>query len=310
MPVRGRARGWPSVAAGLVVAGVLAAYAPLDEASAFGELHPLVRPIAALVGGIVIGGPWSAVLPASPGRTATRGRSPRSRPAWWWPPTRLPAASGLPRATDRRLGRGDRIGLAIVAAAVTRTAQESESPGIGAVTLVALFGAVVAAAFHMEYVGRSTESAPAAVIVVVLLLTLLVWLLLSRALVRWSGTVAGPDAARFALTCAGAAGALFAASGRNHGIDWGSGWLPLVGVVAAAAGVLLTRRRPVIPWDAAGFGAAAVVALVLATVEANISQLPDGRHAHAAFTLGAALARTAAAGAICGLLTSADPRRS
>ncbi|HEV7707676.1 MAG TPA: hypothetical protein VGP16_05735 [Asanoa sp.] len=301
--VRGRARGWPTVAAGLVVAGALAAYAPLDEASAFGELHPLIRPIAALVGGMVIGGTVAAVLPAT-----RAGGDP-------WPVAAFAAGVvvGLPLAYRlspefpelRTVGWAEVIalGLAIVAAVVTRTPQESESPGVGAVTLVALFGAIVAAAFHMEYVGRATEHAPVAVIVVVLLLTVLVWALMSRALVRWSGTLAGPDAARFALTCAGAAAALFAASGRNQGIGFGWGWLPLAGIVAAAAGALLTRHRPAIPWDAAGIGVAAVVALVNATVQMNNPNFLMAGMPVAAFALGAALARTAVAGALCGLVT-------
>jgi hypothetical protein len=301
--LRGWARGWPTVAAGLVVAGALAAYAPLDEASAFGELHPLIRPIAALVGGIVIGGTVAAVMPATPADGDP------------WPAAAFAVGvvAGLPLVYRlppdfpelRTVGWAEVIalGLAIVAAVVTRTAQESESPGIGAVTLVALFGAIVAAAFHMEYVGRATESAPAAVIVVVLVLTVLVWVLMSRVLVRWSGTQAGPDAARFALTCAGAAAALFAASGRNQGLGWGWGWLPLLGIAAAAAGALLTRRRPAIPWDAAGIGAAALVALLLVTVQTENSNYLVAGMPVAAFALGAALARTTVAGALCGLVT-------
>ncbi|GIF53502.1 hypothetical protein DFJ67_4585 [Asanoa ferruginea] len=302
--VPGRAGGWPTVAAGLVVAGLLTAYAPLDGSSAlFGELHPLIRPVAALVGGVVIGATLAAVLPATPA-----GGDP-------WPVAAFAAGivAGLPLVLRlppdfpelRTLGWAEVIalGLAVVAAVATRTAQEPETPRIRAVTLVAVFGAIVGAAFHMEYVGRATESSPAAVVAVVLLLTVLVWVLISRVLVRWSGSVAGPDAARFALTCAGAAAALFSASGRNHGIGWGSDWLPLIGLLAAAAGAWLTRRRPAIPWDAAGIGAAALIALVITTVRTENSSFLIAGMPVAAFALGSALARTAVAGALCGLVT-------
>ncbi|HTF06901.1 MAG TPA: hypothetical protein VK659_01875 [Asanoa sp.] len=300
--VRGRARGWPTVAAGLVVAGLLAAYAPLDEASAFGELHPLIRPIAALVGGVVIGATLVAVQPATPA-----GGDP-------WPVAAFAAGAvaGVPLASRfspdfpelRTVGWAEVIalGLAIVAAIATRSIQESESPGFGAVTRVVVLGAVVGAAFHMEYVGRATERSPAAVIAVVLLMTAFVWFLLSRALVRWSGTVAGTDAARFALTCAGAAAALFASIGRNQAVVWYD-WLPLLGIVGAVAGVWLTRRRPAIPWDAAGIAGAALITLIIAAVPSENSTFPMIGMPVAAFALGAALARTALAGALCGLVT-------
>jgi hypothetical protein len=301
--VRGRARGWPVVAVGLLVAGLLAAYAPLDVDSAFGELHPLVRPVAAIVGGIVLGGLAVALLPASPA-----GGDP-------WPVaafaagvlvtvTRVPEfLPGLPEL--RQLGWSDVVALllATLAAIAVRPAGEARAPGIAAVAKVALLGALVGAAFHMEYVGRSTTSSPAAVVVLVLLLSLAVWVGLTWVLVGWSGRVAGADAARFALTCAGATGVLFTAGGGSLGTMYPTDWIPLLGLAAAIAGVLLTRLRPAVPWDAAGLAVAAVVTLVGVTVETIVVPLAAVGTAAAAFTLGAALARTATAGAICGLLS-------
>ncbi len=303
--VRGRARGWPVVAVALLVGGLFAAYAPLDPDSAFGELHPLVRPVAAIVGGIVLGGLAVAVLPAS-----AAGGDP-------WPVaafaagavvtiTRVPEF--LPSLPElRQLGWSDVVALllATVAAIAVRPTGEPRAPGIAAVTKVALLGAVVGAAFHMEYVGRSTTSAPGAVVVLVLLLTLAVWVGLTWVLVGWSGRVAGADAARFALTCAGATGVLFTAGGGSLGTMYATDWIPLLGLAAAIAGVLLTRIRPAVPWDAAGLAVAAVVTLVSVAVETIVVPLSAVGMAAAAFTLGAALARTATAGAICGLLTVA-----
>jgi hypothetical protein len=282
------------------VSGLLTAYAPTDPTN--GGTHPLIHPLAALVGGIMIGSVFVAVLPATPA-----GDDP-------WPVAAFAAGmtAGLPlvprflpdSADLRGLGWADVIAVVLAAAAAvaTRATEPDEAPRVGTVTRVALLGAVVAAAFHLGYVARATESSPSVLIVVVLLLTALAWFLVSRALVRWSGTVAGPDAARFALTCAGAVATLLATSGRNHAVVW-HGWLPLLGVAGAGAGVWLTRHRPAIPWDAAGIAVAALFALVVTTVPSDSSAGLILALPFAAFAIGAALGRTAVAGVVCGLVT-------
>ncbi|GIF66405.1 hypothetical protein Ais01nite_44400 [Asanoa ishikariensis] len=301
--VRGRARGWPVVAAGLLVAGLLAAYAPLDADSAFGELHPLVRPLAALVGGIVLGAVAVAVLPASPADGDP------------WPIAALTAGllvnlaiapDLLPRLPElRQLGWADVLALVLATAAaiLVRPAEEARTPGLVAVSRIALVGAVVGAVFHMQYADRAVAQSPAAVAVLVLVGTLAVWLGMTWWLVGWSGRAAGTDAARFALVCAGATGALFTASGRNLGIAWTHDFIPLLGVVAAIAGVLLARRLPAVPWDAAGLVVVSLLTLVLATTQSDGTALAMFGMPFAAFTLAAALARTSAAGALCGLVT-------
>ncbi|SNT24908.1 hypothetical protein SAMN05421812_1048 [Asanoa hainanensis] len=301
--VRGRARGWPLVAAGLLVGGLLATYAPLDAASALGELHPLVRLVAALVGGVVLGAAIVAVLPADPA-----GGDP-------WPIAAFTAGAlvGLPLAPDllpslpelRRLDWADvaALVLAVVAAIVVRSAEGGRMPGLAAVSRIALLGALAGAAFHMQYVDRAMDGAPSAVAVLVLLLTLAVWVALTWWLVGWSGRVAGAEAARFALTCAGATGAMFVASGRNLNVVWAHDLVPLLGIAAAVAGVLLARHLPAVPWDAAGLAAVAVAALLIATAQTEIVALAIVGLAVAAFALGAALARTSSAGALCGLVT-------
>ncbi|MEV0714994.1 hypothetical protein [Asanoa sp. NPDC050611] len=304
--VPGPARGWPLVAAGLVVAGLLSTYAPLDADSAFNELHPLVRPIAALAGGVAIGAAAVAVLPGVAGEGDP------------WPVAALaagiiagiPATVFLPAFPDPRyhLGWADvaAVVLAVAAALVAPASTAGPArPAVRTFTLVALVGVLVSAGFHMEYVGRSTVDAPAAVVVLVLLLTIAVWVLLTGALARWSDRAAGPDAARFGLTVAGAGGVLFTASGRNLGIAWGGFWLPLLAVAAAVAGALLTRRRPAVPWDAYGVAAAAAVATVVVTTSVeHVGYVAVGAPV-SAFALGAALARTSTAGALCGLLAAA-----
>ncbi|MEV4532846.1 hypothetical protein AB0J82_03335 [Asanoa sp. NPDC049518] len=301
--VRGRARGWPIVAAGLLVAGLLAAYAPLDVDSAFGELHPLVRPLAALVGGVVLGAVAVAVLPTSPA-----GGDP-------WPVAALTAGllvnlavapDLLPRLPElRQLGWADVLALVLATAAaiVIRPAERGRTPGLAAVSGIALVGAVVGAVFHMQYADRAAAQSPTAVVVLLALGTLAVWLGMTWWLVGWSGRVAGADAARFALTCAGATGALFTASGRNMGIVWTHDFVPLLGVVAAIAGVLLVRRRPTVPWDAAGLVVVSLLTLLVGTSRTDGIAFASFGVPLAAFTLAAALGRTSAAGALCGLVT-------
>ncbi|GIF78060.1 hypothetical protein [Asanoa siamensis] len=302
--VTGPARGWPLVAAGLLVTGLLTAFAPLDPDSAFGELQPLIRPVAALAAGVAIGAALVAVLPAAP-----REGDP-------WPVAALAAGIVvgvpigpmlLPAFPDPRydLGWADvaAVLLAMLAALLApRPAPEPGTPAVGRFGLVALAGAVLSAAFHMEYVGRAADNSPAIVVVLVLLLTIALWVAMAGALIRWSAGVAGAEAARFALTMAGAAGVLFTASGRNLGLVWGFPWVPLLGVATAVAGVLLTRLRPTVPWDAVGVGAAALVALLTVVLARAESGYAATGVAVVAFALGAALARTSAAGALCGLL--------
>ncbi|MDG4824270.1 hypothetical protein O7635_20660 [Asanoa sp. WMMD1127] len=302
--VTGPLRGWPLVAMGLLVAGALVAFAPLDVDSAFGELHPLIRPVAALAGGIAIGAAAVAVLPSTPG-----GGDP-------WPIAAFSAGIvvGTPVALISEfaslrytIGWADlaSVVLAVAAAVVApRPSTDPRTPGVGTIARIALLGVVVSAPFHMEYVRRAAEESPAGVVVLVLLLTMAVWVVLTGALVRWSGRTAGADAGRFALTIAGATAVLFTASGRNMGVAWGGTWVQLLGIVGAVAGVLLTRRRPDVPWDACGIAGSALVAVVVGTATIEPSGLVAAGVPLASFALGAALARTTAAGALLGLLTA------
>ncbi|GAA1848495.1 hypothetical protein [Asanoa iriomotensis] len=302
--VTGRARGWPTAAAAMLAGGLLLAYAPLDPDSAFGEAQPWIRPVVALLGGVALGAVIVAVLPARPGAGDPWPGAAFAAGAI----TGLPIGQTLlPQFPDlhHSLGWADLVALVLAVAAAfvaPRPETDPATPGLRAVTPIALLGTAVAAAFHMEYVGRATEASPTAVVVIVLALTLVLWATMTWLLVGWSGKLAGTDAARFALTCAGAAGPLFLASGRNMGLTWPGAWAPLLGIVAAVAGAWLTRQRTAVPWDAYGVAAAALIALVIGTATTDQSAILMLGVPVAAFTLGAALARTAAGGALCGLL--------
>jgi len=290
-------RGWWTLASALTATGLLALFAPLDAASAYGELHPAVRPVAALVAGVAIGACAAAVLPARPGEGDPAPVAALA--AGVMLPT-IPRVPPFPEINGYR----DDVTWPLVAATVLAFAAalvsgpaRAAGPRLVEVAAVAAAGALAGAAFHTGYVDRAVAGAATPAVVAALAGTVALWAALVAAVVWWSARAAGPAAARFALLCAGGTGVLTV---NLRGDPSTFLWAPL-GVVATVAAVVLVRRRPAGPWEAAGLAVTAVLMLAATVFFPETLWLPALGAVTAGFAFGAALGRIGAADAVYGL---------
>jgi hypothetical protein len=294
-----RLRGWPAASLALLASVVLVAYAPLDNRQAIMELGPPYRLLAALVGGLAIGALAAAILPAA---EPTAGLAAGI----------VVNLSVLPYAPAVLLGDRGYTGfvpiLAVVAASAAALLTRDRRPAGGppgllaGVTAAAVVGAVIGAAFHMQYVDRALDDpGQVGVALAVLVGAAVLWAVLVAALVAWTARRAGPGAARLALVCAGGPPALFAAAQGNAWFFGTVGpWALAVlgGAAGAALGIRLARPAAV----AAGLVACTALAVVLFSMEEIGGWWVAPGAALAAFTLAAALGGRTPVDAVYGLL--------